>query len=168
VAPTTNVDDTPLTDLDGYRLYYGLSSGEYTESEDVSQQTTSMLSGLEGGRTYYVSVTAYDSSGNESDYADEASVHVVRGCLQTGNSFLWGRVTAEDVGLPGVTLTLRGPDDCLEMTTTGDLGLYHFSRLALGAYTLTLEAQACSFTPANQDVELTDRLAWLPLRANCP
>jgi O-glycosyl hydrolase len=168
VAPTTNVDDTPLTDLAGYRLYYGLSSGEYTGSEDVSQQTTYTLSGLEGGRTYYVSVTAYDNSGNESDYADEASVHVLPGCLQTGNSFLWGRVTAGDVGLPGVMLTLRGPADCLEMTTTGDLGLYHFSRLGLGAYTLTPEAQACTFTPANQGVELTDRLAWLLLRANCP
>jgi hypothetical protein len=45
-----------------------------------------------------------------------------------------------NAGLPGVTIRLRGPNDCLDMTATGGLGLYRFSGLGLGAYALTPEA----------------------------
>jgi len=69
-APTTNADETPLTDLAGYKVYYGTSSGDYTVSVDVGNITGAIISSLETG-TWCFAVTAYDTSGNESDYSEE-------------------------------------------------------------------------------------------------
>ncbi len=38
--PTTNADGTPLTDLAGYRIYYGTSSGSYSQNIDAGDVTT--------------------------------------------------------------------------------------------------------------------------------
>lgn len=69
--PTKNEDDTPLTDLAGYKVYYGTESGNYSHNTNVGNVTTYQVIGLTVGVTYYFSVTAYDTSGNESAYADE-------------------------------------------------------------------------------------------------
>ena len=66
--PTTNVDGTPLNDLAGFKVYYGTTPGAYT-SIVVGAVTTYNLVGLTKGQTYYFTVTAYDTSGYESDYA---------------------------------------------------------------------------------------------------
>lgn len=71
-APTTNADGTPLTDLAGYKVYYGTTSGNYTEVIDAGNVTTYKVENLSPG-TYYFTVTAYDTSGNESDYSNEVS-----------------------------------------------------------------------------------------------
>ncbi len=71
-APTTNADGTPLTDLAGYKVYYGTTSGNYTDVIDVGNVTTYKVEGLQPG-TYYFAVTAYDTSGNESNYSNEVS-----------------------------------------------------------------------------------------------
>ena len=69
-APTTNEDGTPLTDLAGFRLYYGSRSGEYTEVITVGNFTTAEIGGF-GPGTYYLAVTAYDIYGNESAFSNE-------------------------------------------------------------------------------------------------
>jgi hypothetical protein len=69
-APTTNADGTPLGDLAGYKVYDGGSAGSYTMSTDVGNVTTATLEGYPEG-TYYFTVVAYDTSGNESDYSNE-------------------------------------------------------------------------------------------------
>jgi hypothetical protein len=74
-APTTNADGTPLSDLAGYRLYWGTSSRSYSRQVDVGKVTTYTLSSLTTGK-YYFGVTAYDFSGNESDYSGEVSTTV--------------------------------------------------------------------------------------------
>lgn len=58
--------------VSGYRLYYGLSSGNYTENIDVGKVTTYTLTGLQDGQTYYIATTAYNDLG-ESDYSNEVS-----------------------------------------------------------------------------------------------
>jgi len=73
-APTTRVDGTPLTDVAGFKLYYGPTSGTYTFVKAVGNHTTYALSGLEPGGSYYVTVAAYDSAGVESRLADELMV----------------------------------------------------------------------------------------------
>jgi hypothetical protein len=73
-----------------------------------------------------------------------------------------------NTGLPGVTLRLRGPNDCLDMTATGGLGRYRFSGLGLGAYALTPEARGCTFTPPNQITEITIRFTWGLFHISCP
>ncbi len=71
--PTTNTDGTPLTDLAGYKIYYGTTSGSYTNNIDVGNVTTSVVNNLTDGRTYYFTATAYDSSGIESSFSNEVS-----------------------------------------------------------------------------------------------
>ena len=68
--PTTNTDGTPLTDLAGYKVYYGSSSGSYIAPIDVGNVKTYTIANLAAG-SYYFAVTAYDASGNESTYSNE-------------------------------------------------------------------------------------------------
>ncbi len=70
--PTTNINGTPLTDLAGYKAYWGKASRNYTYSKDVGNVTTYKITGLEEGKWYFA-VTAYDKTGNESEYSNEAS-----------------------------------------------------------------------------------------------
>jgi len=72
-APTTNEDGTPLTDLAGYKVYYGTSSGNYSQSIDVGNVTTYVVNNLTEGLTYYFTATAYDILANESKYSNEVS-----------------------------------------------------------------------------------------------
>jgi len=69
--PTTNADGTPLTDLEGYKVYYGTLSGNYSQNIDAGNVTTYTANLSDG--TYYFAVTAYDTSRNESDYSNEVN-----------------------------------------------------------------------------------------------
>lgn len=60
------------TDLRGYRVYVGTSSGVRSQAFDVGNVTSTRLT-LPLGSTYWFSVTAYDSSGNESSPSGEIS-----------------------------------------------------------------------------------------------
>ena len=71
--PATNADGSPLTDLGGYKLYYGTASGIYDHSVDVGNVTIYTLTGLKQGQIYYLAVTAYNTSNSESDYSNEVS-----------------------------------------------------------------------------------------------
>lgn len=71
-APTTTVAGEILTNLAGYRVYYGTSPGGYTETIDVGNVTTTTITDLSPG-TYYFAVTAYDSDGGESALSGEVS-----------------------------------------------------------------------------------------------
>ena len=59
----------------GYRIYYGTSTGTYTQPPrnglDAGNVTTYTLQGLSGGRRYYFVATAFDATGQESDYSNE-------------------------------------------------------------------------------------------------
>ena len=72
--PTLRSDGTPLTNLAGFRIYYGTSPGSYPTVISVPNPgiTTYVISSLPSG-TYYFVATAYDSSGSESAYSAPAS-----------------------------------------------------------------------------------------------
>ncbi|MBI5665925.1 MAG: PKD domain-containing protein [Nitrospirae bacterium] len=69
----TNFNGSPLTDINGYKLYYGSISRKYTQVINVGKDTTYEVNNLTEGSTYYFTVTAYDTSGNESVYSNEVS-----------------------------------------------------------------------------------------------
>jgi len=73
-APTTNTNGSALTDLGGYRIYYGTSSDRLTNRIAITTPglATYVIDGLEVGTTYYFAITAVTSSGMES--ADSAVV----------------------------------------------------------------------------------------------
>jgi hypothetical protein len=58
-------------DLAGYKVYHGYSPGNYIHATDVGMNTSCDLSRLilMGDITYYICVTAYDYSGNESGFS---------------------------------------------------------------------------------------------------
>ena len=72
-APTTNADGTPLTDLSGYRLYYGTADGSYTTVIDIGNVTQYTVLDLAPNQTYYFVVNAYDLSNNESEHSNQVS-----------------------------------------------------------------------------------------------
>jgi hypothetical protein len=72
-APTQNADGSPLTDLAGYNIYYGTSSGVYDHeiSIDNPGTTTYVVDNLVPD-TYYFAATSFNSTGVESEYSGEA------------------------------------------------------------------------------------------------
>jgi hypothetical protein len=59
------------SDLAGYRIHHGTTSGSYSAHIDVHNVTSYTVTGLTEGLTYYFAATAYDASGNESGYSNE-------------------------------------------------------------------------------------------------
>ncbi len=66
-APTRNEDGSALTDLAGYKIRYGLSAGELTQSLDVATPAaaTTRIEGLVAG-TWYFTIASYTNTGVES------------------------------------------------------------------------------------------------------
>ena len=69
-APATDALGSTLYDLGGYKIYYRLSSNNDARSINVGNFTSIVISNLSPGRWCF-SVTAYDTSGNESQYSNE-------------------------------------------------------------------------------------------------
>ncbi|MFO7889272.1 MAG: fibronectin type III domain-containing protein [bacterium] len=63
-------------DLAGYKVYYGTESGNYSKVENAGNTELYSISNLVAGQTYYFAVTAYDESGNESDFSTEVPFEV--------------------------------------------------------------------------------------------
>jgi len=72
---TLTWDAVSATDLAGYRIYYGPSSGAYLQPYGqgipVGKVTVYTVKGLTSGVRYYFAATAYDSSNNESGFSNE-------------------------------------------------------------------------------------------------
>lgn len=69
---TLTWDAVADSSLQGYKIYYGIASKNYTAAVDVGNATTHALTELADGTTYYFAVTAYGSPG-ESAYSVELS-----------------------------------------------------------------------------------------------
>ena len=74
VAPTQRTDGTALTNLAGFRVYYGTTSGSYPNSISITNPSLSgyVVDALPPG-TYYFVTTAFDANGNESAYSNPVS-----------------------------------------------------------------------------------------------
>jgi hypothetical protein len=71
VAPSQNTDGSALTNLAGYRIYYGTGADALTDVIDVPTVgiTDYVVDNLTAG-TYYFSIRAYTSAGTESDLSN--------------------------------------------------------------------------------------------------
>jgi hypothetical protein len=61
------------TNPTGYRLHFGTSSGNYTQTQDVGNATSGTVSSLTSGTTYFFAVTAYNASGVDSPFSNQVS-----------------------------------------------------------------------------------------------
>ncbi len=80
VNPSTTAGSASLSwsantdsDLAGYKVYVGTQSGVYAAPISVGQVTAYQLNNLAMNTTYFVSITAVDTAGNESLHSAEVS-----------------------------------------------------------------------------------------------
>lgn len=76
-APTMNTDGTPLTDLAGYKIYYGTAPGDYTEEILIDNPglTTYVVENL-SPTTWYFVATSFNTGDVESDFSGVAEITV--------------------------------------------------------------------------------------------
>jgi hypothetical protein len=96
-------------DLAGYKIYYGTAprsgacpTGGYPNVQNVGNVTTYTFNNLTNGVTYYFSVTAYDTSNNESTCSAEVS-KVIPAADTTPPTI--SSVTASSITSSGATIT---------------------------------------------------------------
>lgn len=76
--PTQNTDGTQLTDLAGYRIYYGTNANSLTQTVDISNASVSTyVIGNLSPATWYFAVKARNTNGTESDLSNLASKTVL-------------------------------------------------------------------------------------------
>jgi len=112
IAASIRVSWNPNTDLDlaGYKLYYGTGARNYTSSVNVGNVTTYQITNLDTGRTYYVSLKAYDNAGNESVYSDEVSAYIPVPDTTPPTGSVVINAGAATTSSRSVTLTLNATD----------------------------------------------------------
>jgi hypothetical protein len=74
IPPTQNTDGSPLTDLGGYRIYYGTSQTNLAQMVELSNPglTSYMVQNLSPA-TWYFSMRAFRTNGTESEPSNVAS-----------------------------------------------------------------------------------------------
>jgi hypothetical protein len=103
----------------GYNIYYSNQSGNYLHKMDVGLSNSFYVTNLNNDQTYYFAITAYDTSGNESDYSDEVAIIINH--PETSTSPLI-------VGAADITASKSGPSSVLGIALlAGTLG-YILSR----------------------------------------
>jgi len=161
-------DPNTETDLAGYKLYYGTSSGSYPSSVDVGNLTSYTLSGLLEGRTYYFAATAYDLNVNESGFSNEVSKAIadvtpptVSITAPAAGATVLGTMTVsasanDNVGIVGVQFKLDGINLGAEDTTDAYSISWNSALAANGTHTLTAVARdAAGNTAASAAVSVT-------------
>jgi hypothetical protein len=71
--PTQNTDGSALTNLNGYKIYWGSSQGNYPNSASVGVGVASYTVEQLTPGTWYFTVTAVNAQGVESSYSNVAS-----------------------------------------------------------------------------------------------
>ena len=69
--PTENTDGSVLTDLAGYKIYFGTEPGSYTSSITLDDPAANryVVDSLPAGNTYYFVITSFTTSQLESNYS---------------------------------------------------------------------------------------------------
>ncbi len=139
------------TNIAGYRIHYGGASRTYTNMVSVGSATSATVSNLSSGGTYYFAATAYDTSGIESDYSNEATNTVA---LPTntpptlnalGNLAINEDAGAQSVNLSGISSGSASENQTLTVTaTSSNTGLVPNPTVI---YTSPNTTGSLSFTP---------------------
>lgn len=142
--PTYNVslawDRSPSIEVTGYRIYYGVTPGNYTNSVVIGNVTNATVTGLVSGVPYFLTVSGYNSSGLESQLSNEIS-YTVPG----GRATLQIRVAPNKhailtmTGLIGRTYEIQATSDLKTWTvlgtvTVGSTGLANYTNTNAGSF----------------------------------
>jgi len=131
-------DPNPEPNVSGYRLYYGVQSGIYTNRISIAGATSAVVGGLALGQTYYFAVSAH-IEGNES----ALSAEVVYTIPSSGTGV---------VPVPP-TIKVAMASNMTDLTIEGDPGVFFHLESStnlldwtdLGAFQLTSETSTITF-----------------------
>lgn len=93
-------DPSPSPEVTGYKLYYGVSSRTYTNSVTLSNVITGEICGLVAGAEYFITATAFDEFGLESDYCNEVRYIPPQGKLPSQTDLTISRSITNSPGSP--------------------------------------------------------------------
>jgi hypothetical protein len=113
------------SDLAGYKIYYGTSARTgsdpkictmcgYSTKLDVDDVRTYTFNNLTNGQTYYFSVSAYDTSNNESSFSAEVSKAIP--AVDTTSPTIPGTPVANTVTTTTVALSWTASTDSVGVT----------------------------------------------------
>ena len=136
-------DPNPEPDIDGYRLSFGTSSGQYTTTVDVGNITTYTLTSLLPGVRYYFALRAYNAAGT-SPYSNEVSVTTLSPLTVT--NLTANRASPQP---PGTTITFSA-------TASGGIPPYQYKFWIITGTTQTV----------GRNWSTTSTFAWTPTVAN--
>jgi hypothetical protein len=71
--PTQNVDGTALTNLAGFKIYYGTAPRTYSQVQTINSPTQTSATVTLSPGTWYFAMTALNSLGEESAKTNEVS-----------------------------------------------------------------------------------------------
>ncbi len=112
IPPTTRADGTALTDLAGYRVYYGSMASELTQNVTIADPTarTTTLTVPDG--KWYFALVAYSAGGTSSDFSTVVNKTVTATIpppLTTLGPYAYELVTANGAeSMAAIGLTLPG------------------------------------------------------------
>lgn len=113
-------DSSPSSGVTGYRVYIGSASGNYTSSVVAGNATTTTISGLTPGVTYFFAVKAFDASGVESAFSNEISFAPGSATLQLSVAAN-GQAILTVNGLAGHTYNIEATQDLRTWSTLGSV-----------------------------------------------
>lgn len=117
----------------GYNLYYGGTSGTYTNKVSVGLATSAVTSGLLVGVTYYFAATTYNAAGVESPFSSQVSYTVPAQPQEVEvRTMLAGQFALTVTGTVGHTYDIQATQDFKTWTvigtvTVGATGLLNFT-----------------------------------------
>jgi sulfur relay (sulfurtransferase) complex TusBCD TusD component (DsrE family) len=157
------------TNIAAYKIYYGVASRTYTNTNNVGNVTNATISSLIGGTIYYFAATAVDTSGSESAYSTEvvytnpvaAAPTIVLSSPVSGANYTTPATIscAATVTANGHTITKVQFYNGATLLSTVATVPYSFSwtNVSAGSYSLTAQAvydsgSTVASTPANVTV----------------
>ena len=114
-------DASTSTNVASYQIYYGTTSGSYTQVVSAGDVTQTTITGLTPGTTYFLAATSSDDASLESVYSNEIEFVVPAG--------------RPDGSLPDLSLSRAGSNSVLQWPTNFPGFTLQWSASPAGAWT---------------------------------
>ena len=132
--PALHANSIPLAwnpsvnpNVTGYKIYYGVASGVYTSSVDVSNVTNATITGLSQNTAYYFATKSYDVVGDSSPFSNEIKLMVYSPASLTQTTNVNGRFGFDVSGpanvIPAVTNVIPAITNVIPAITNVVLGV---------------------------------------------